>query len=76
MSPQVKLTSRGLAIVTAGVAGSGRWKLGTNTRRAGVERDGGMVDARTPPPRAATERTELWFGREPVLVALESSAGR
>jgi hypothetical protein len=35
MSPQVKLTSRGLVIVTAGVAGSGRCTLGTNTRRRG-----------------------------------------
>ena len=61
MSPQVKLTSRELAIVTAGVAGSGRCTLGTNTRRAGAERDGGRVDARSPPPGAATERTELWL---------------
>ena len=29
MSPQVKPTSRGLVIVTAGVAGSGRCTLGT-----------------------------------------------
>src|ERR1039458_1476672 len=65
MSLQVKLTSRGLATVTAGVAGSGGGRSAQTHDAAGAERDGGMVDARSPPPGAATERAELWLEGNP-----------
>ncbi len=75
MSPQAKLTSRGLVIITGNVAGSGRWTLGTNTRRGGCRPRWWHGGCQVAASWAATALAELRFGREPALVALESSAG-